>query len=195
MNSFEEKIEIRKITKFERRITDFVHNVYLTAFQKYGWKGDYQALMEDDLEFFADADIYAAVGSVTNNIYGTIKGIHKRADKLLPVERDFGVRCQSFLETLGLPNGKIVEIARFATDHLTCKKMQLSHKEVTGALMDRFCLDNGKCNIDYWVASIDAEVLEWLIRIGYHFKPIGPSKFYIGSPTIPVFLDCRGLPD
>lgn len=194
MENFQENIAIRKMDRYERRITDFVHNVYLAAFAKYGWKGDYQAILDDDLEFFAASDTYIAIGEVTNNIYGTIKAIHKEKVKMLPVERDFGIRCDEFLQQHELPAGKIIEVARFATDHLICRKYNKPHKEVTLALLKKICAESRKNSVLYSFASIDEQVWYWLVREGFKFAQIGEIKFYIGSPTVPVFLPIKELP-
>jgi hypothetical protein len=195
MENFQETIVIREIKKYESRITDFVHNVYLAAFVKYGWKGDYEAIREDDLEFFAQSATFIAIGEITNNIYGTIKAIYKDQVEFLPVERDFGIHCEEVIRQRKLPAGKIIEIARFATDHLVCRQHGKPHKEVTRALMKRFIEESKTKGVKYWFASIDENVWHWLVREGYRFEQIGETKFYIGSPTVPVFLDLANLPE
>jgi N-acyl-L-homoserine lactone synthetase len=194
MENFQEMIVIREINKYESRLTDFVHNVYLAAFAKYGWRGDYEAIREDDLEFFALSTTFIAVGEITNNIYGTVKAIYKDQARFLPVERDFGIRCEEIIQQHKLPAGKIIEVARFATDHLICQQNNKPHKEVTIALLKKICEECRKKSILYSFASIDERVWQWLVREGFNFEQIGEIKVYIGSPTVPVFLPIDKLP-
>ena len=45
-----------------------------------------------------------------------------------------------------------------------------------------------KQNHDYWLASVDAQLLKSFQKFGFIFEPIGPTKFYMGSPTTPVIF-------
>lgn len=49
-----------------------------------------------------------------------------------------------------------------------------------------------KTGVDCWVAAIDVRVRRHLTRShGFRFEDMGPSKHYLGSETVPVFLDLQ----
>lgn len=174
-------------------ISRFVFNVYAKIFGKlHDWKGDYNLdIRINDILNQEKSIIFVARPSKNFNpedILGTMRAIYKNNGEL-PIEKDFQVNIEKFLEDEKCDPANIIEIARFATNHELSQELQISPRSaISYALLREMCLFIEKEKVKFLFASIDERVLKWLQRIGFNWKSIGETKFYIGSPTVPVML-------
>ena len=124
---------------------------------------------------------FKVIEKVNNNIIGTVRLVSSDPSGL-PIEHDFG---------LGPENGFLTRENTLEISRLVVKKNYRKIKN-HGALLGilkaifHYCNQN---NYRYLVAAIDKNVFNMLKRFGFSFEILAPSKFYMGSESVPVRIN------
>lgn len=121
----------------------------------------------------------------TKKIIGTVRLV-KNNSHGLPIEKDFGLN--NIIGKIKTENP--LEVSRLVVDKKHRKISTYNH----GALLSlikiiyQYCEKNNHFII---VAAIDNKLYHMLKKFGFSFQVLGPSKYYMGSNSIPVAIDIR----
>ena len=158
-------------------VSEFVAERYYNS-NGYEFKSSLNELKElikmEDKMYIDEAYIYT-VYDEEGNILGSIRKILKLSNKKLPIEREFNVNLQEYLDEYS----RIYEIARFTIKDCNPRVLNILFKEGLKEYSDSSLM----------VASLDANVLNSLRRLGFNWKEIQEPKRYLGSITVPVILE------
>lgn len=174
--------------EFRPEITEFVSNVYYDRndFTFHEEKKELFFIMLKEDSYFAEFSKILAMYNKNNEIYCTARLISKENESVkLPIETEFSVDLDVAIE-----NNKQVElfeVARLAS-------LSNSSFYVINSLFINLSkiIDRSNSMI---LASLDERVLRKLLKIGYPWFQLGPSKHYLGSKTVPVGMKAWELPN
>lgn len=171
------------------QITRFVFGIYDRLFRKmHGWQGlDLDTQIEADL---AEADRTTIMAAFARNgdPLATIRML-ERADRPLPIEKDFGIDVPVHLSTIGHSRGLVVEAGRFARRQARkgSKARTLASKAMQAVLGAAIMYSTAQPETLLY-ATLDNQVLTLLQSRGFPFESLAPARMYLGSPTTPVFV-------
>lgn len=144
-----------------------------------------------DLGFFTKNEVdpyesmstYFAVseGHPSNNIVGVSRLISAPSVMGLPTIKNFDVKSNVVDHLLGLDQSSVVEYSAFT-------KLP-NHNVGIGLIVEcfRYSMDN---NCGHWLCCLDDRVYNYLHRVfKVPFDVIGTPKVYLGSNTIPCYID------
>ncbi len=171
--------------------TEFVYGIYYKMFSAlYGWQGDEKDKMySDDLAYANQSTIVAALDS-QGGIIASIRLLEK-LEKKLPIEADFELDIEALMQSRGYKASRVYEAGRFARKTIPAEQAnqrKCANKAVMavigGVIMQCTAQENTAL-----FCTVDQYVYQMLQKRGFCFEQVAPSKMYIGSPTIPAFLD------
>jgi N-acyl-L-homoserine lactone synthetase len=149
------------------------HRVY----KEVGYFSDTNGKSEDIDEY--DKHSVYFIACANSKVVGTVRLIKDSPDGF-PCEKEFTIS--------GLPGAikreEIVEVSRLAVEHTA---VTFDHRIMLGLIkcIHDYSREHG---IRYWYAAIDNRLFKAFAKFGFAFMPLGKSKLYLGSLTVPSFI-------
>ena len=108
-------------------------------------------------------------------ILGSLRVVPPSPDRLLPTERDFGIRAR--------PAGRVPEVGRIVVDRAARRARR---HLVLGGLCARAWLELRALGYDRTVSAAAPEIIELYRSVGMRVAVLGPSKVHWGTARAPV---------
>jgi N-acyl-L-homoserine lactone synthetase len=117
-----------------------------------------------------------------NEVLGTVRLIkHSKAG--FPIENNFELEELPFVQ---VPRNEIVEISRLAPKNTISVK-----GEVLIGLIKTIYNYSINYSIYHWYLAADMRIFKYLSHFGFVLTPLGEPKIYMGSLTIPAYVEIR----
>lgn len=115
------------------------------------------------------------------NLVGTVRLVLE-SPLGLPIE--LGFRFAKPFD--GADGGRVVEVSRL----VVAPGLDLKHRVMLGLLREtfRFCWNHG---LTCWYLAADEGVYRILVELGFPLTRLGPPEDYMGSRTVPAYVDLR----
>ncbi|MEO1051139.1 MAG: hypothetical protein AAFX87_10960 [Bacteroidota bacterium] len=176
----------------------FVFDMYSYHYQKkYEWQPlqeDFEEAYHEDISQFDDS-VYFAFKDMDGKILGTIKTTLRQNDLTFPIEKDFNINIEDFVNRSNWQVDQVWHLGRLAIDSYTLRGMQLS---MTSKEMFRQLLIHSLSVINHqpgnlMIAESDVLIYRLFHELGVNMQIIGDVKDYMGSPTYPVVVTSEDL--
>lgn len=148
-----------------------------------------EEVVNDDIDHFNHAYFYAIKNS-DNKIIGTVKVCLWDEGLIFPLQRHFGIEIKDFINELSFRPNNIWHLGRLAVDHeeisldpILNKNRVAIFKVLLLAAFRHICTDNN----NIMIAECDSRLNEKVKLLGINSIPIGKSRQYLGSETIPIY--------
>jgi len=184
------KENLQKVSSFILRVNNQVHmNSNIIIYK------DFVKTREIDNDSFSTSHFYA-IKNRKHEIVGTIKAQKWDRQSPLPIEHDFNIKVADIVSNLNCYPNEIWHIGRFAIDQEKVKKDQFLRKNRLTLL--KLLLANAFQHIytnpsNIALAECDKKLFEKLKLLQINSTPIGESKTYLGSETVPIYNTSSGV--
>jgi hypothetical protein len=145
-----------------------------------------ESVYHEDLAFSSDAQIYI-VEDKRENMIGCIRVMRWNKVDKLPIEKIFNINPLNCIESSC--NSTCWHVGRFAVDSRTeISTVSLFKQLMMYAIHPIYQAENG-----YMIAECDSKLLRVMNLLGIKTVNLGNSVCYLGSETIPIYADKKGL--
>ena len=153
-------------------------------------------LFSEDLKGINDS-IYYVIYDSDGGMVGTIKSQRWDSKVRLCIEKDFDIDLHSLVKSQSVEPEEVFHIGRFAidqnkiADNKALKRHRIAFLKILLLhALKPVCQGKGS---KLALCECDEKLYVGLKRMGMNVKPIGESKVYMGSRTIPVYSNNLGL--
>ncbi len=179
-----EKLELHQVSDLAKFIVNENFKHHCKTQRPSGYEEDIACIYNEEKAFYKDSEVYVTKDNL-GTINGAIRVLKWNYTDVLPLQKIFGIN--PFL-VINNPNvNAIYHIGRFAI------KQELRDISLLKQLM--VCAISPICkhreNIAF--AECDSKLLRTLRLLGIKVTEIGASVHYLGSETVPIVMDYRGL--
>ncbi len=155
-----------------------------------------EVLFSEDLKGVNDS-VYYVIYDSAGEMVGTIKSQRWDSKVRLCIEKDFDIDLHSLVKSQSVEPQDVFHIGRFAIDqekfaeNRALKRYRIAFlKMLLLQALKPVCQGNG---FKLVLCECDEKLYVGLKRMGMNVKPIGESKVYMGSRTIPVYSNNLGI--
>lgn len=187
-----ERNELQQIDRFILHIYYYHHLKQSNYPQK-----ELRNMIFEDINALPNSSFYVITDD-EEEIVGTIKSELWDDRKKLPIEKDFRVDLNRFIQGLSYQPQKVFHIGRFAIDQDKIrKKTALRKKRLTilKLLMYYALLPVMENSSNIFICECDQKLYSKLNLLGLYPHEIGTSKLCMGSYTVPIYCDNAGIKD
>jgi hypothetical protein len=190
-----------KITELSelQQVDQFILHVYYYHHLKESFypQQELQDMIKDDIRALPNSSFFVLIDD-EEEIVGTIKSELWDNKKKLPIEKDFKVDLNRFIQGLSHQPQKVFHIGRFAIDQdIINKKIALRKKRLTilKLLMYYALLPVMENSSNIFICECDQKLFSKLNLLGLYPHVVGNSKLCMGSYTVPIYCDNEGIKD
>jgi len=179
-----QKLNVNQILDLSKFVVSENFNHHSSNVSSKEYENDVNSIFKEESNFYKNSQIFVAKDSL-GLIKGSIRILRWNYIDTLPIEKIFGINPLEIPEA-AKANG-IYHIGRLAISK-EVKDMNLFKKLIVCAISP-ICQDEN--NISF--AEMDRKLLRILTLLKVEAKIIGKPIQYLGSETIPVSMDYKGL--
>jgi hypothetical protein len=152
--------------------------------------------MREEDEALARQSCFLAIETASGRILCTTRISRWTAELRFPIETDFGWPVERITAGLPCPPPEVWHGGRLVSDKVALeaqglpRSVSLALFRAVNAAAFRWIEPHPESIL---LSELDALALKAYRRIGYRWRELGPAVFYLGSPTIPVYLYGRDV--
>lgn len=180
-----EQLELSQLTELAQFVVEenFNHHCENTV-PEMKLKTDIQDIYNEELKYFKNSEIFVAK-DLTGNIQGSIRVIKWDYKIELPIQKMFNINPLDICRSQNASS--IWHIGRFATNKNN--KDRTLFKRLMMYAITPICKDENSVAF----AECDSKLLRVMNIMGIKTDIVGDSINYLGSETIPVSMNYKGL--